>query len=130
MAPTPPSILEALPFVQLGVQRTGIEMIDLAAFGRRLVHAISQPANEAPVRQAFAIIEERIARGGAERRTLVTAMFEAMQNEAFANLEPPDALDDHLLPRSLEAWRALIEGFTGAGVRSIAAWRARARRPA
>ena len=53
--------------------------------------------------------------GRAERRTSSTAMFEAMQTEAFANLEPPDALDDYLLPGSLEAWRALDRGLHGGG---------------
>lgn len=120
-------MFERLGLENLGLVRTNLPYFDLGAYGRRLVRAIAEGRNEPWMRLAFQAIEEGIVEGGATANLVVAGLFEAMQNAAFATLEPPDALDDWLGPRSVEAWRDLIEGWTGPGIRSMDAWRRKGR---
>ena len=92
-----------------------------------LGHAICQALREGEAGDLvpfFDALERAFEGGDAEALNLLGAgLFEAMQGDAYRLFEPADQLDDWLGPRALAAWRDLIEGWTGRGVRSITSWR-------
>jgi hypothetical protein len=107
-----PRILEEALFYN-AIAELGAELMDAAIAGK-----------SDAVERALQAVERCLIEGDAEARNLVVVgMFEAMQNIAHARLEPPDALDRWLGPVSREKWADLIEGWTGAGIRTIAHWR-------
>jgi hypothetical protein len=105
------------------ILRDELFYVSIASLGHELVQAVIR-GDAGPARRAFGVIERCLAAGNADTTNLmVVGLFEAMQNDAHARLEPPDALDDWLGPRSRGAWADLIEGWTGKGIRTIEQWR-------
>jgi hypothetical protein len=103
--------------------------VDAAQLGRELVEAVLAGKDEPWMRKGFGVIERGLGIGTERTQTvIVTGMFEAMQNHVYEHADPPDLLDAWLGPRSQKAWADLIEGWTGQGIRTVAAWRAKAGR--
>ncbi len=101
-----------------------IYYVDGADLGRELVEAVISGVNEPWVRAGFAVIERALTTGTELTKNLVVVgLFEAMQGPAYHHAEPPDLVDGWLGPLSLAAWADLIEGWTGEGIRSVAAWK-------
>lgn len=98
--------------------------------GGRLAHELAEAVlgggSEPWIGATFSLIERAFEVGTPETTNLVVVgLFEAMQNLAYSHAAPGDVVERHLGPRSRRAWGDLIEGWTGTGIRTIAAWRAR-----
>lgn len=97
---------------------------DGASLGCELLTAAVDGIVEPWVGTGFAVIERAITSGDDKTRNLVIAgLFEAMQNDAYRRDVRDEVIDGLLGPASLRAWAALIEGWTGDGVRTLAHWR-------
>jgi len=106
------------------IHRAGLYYVDSAHLGRELIEAVLDRRDAPWVRRAFEILEQALERGSAATRNLVVVgLFEAMQGPAYRRADPPDLAEAWLGPASRAAWADLIEGWTGAGIRSIEAWR-------
>jgi hypothetical protein len=91
-----------------------------------LAEAVLAGSSEPWARAAFSLIERAFEVGTPGTSNLVVVgLFEAMQNVAHAHAAPGDVIEDLLGPLSRRAWGDLIEGWTGSGIRTIAAWRER-----
>jgi hypothetical protein len=102
----------------------GLPTVDIAGLGRELFDDVRRGKRAAELKAAFSCIEMGLAQGDDHTRNLiVVGLFESLQNRAYADLEPPDAMDAWLGPASRDAWADLIEGWTGRGIRSIEHWR-------
>lgn len=78
----------------------------------------------------FSAIEQVLCHGDEGAQNLiVVGLFEAVQGVAYGAGATGDAYEAALLPRSRQAWADLIEGWTGAGIRDLSAWRKLARPP-
>lgn len=98
--------------------------LQIAAMGHDLHRAIRNGCRERWVHDVFRVIETALTTGDPLAQNLVVVgMFEAMQGDAWRDVARPDRLDDWLLPASLVAWRDLIEGWIGPGIRSVEHWR-------
>jgi hypothetical protein len=98
--------------------------LDVATFGRDAFRALLEGRDEPWIAELFGVVERALIEGDENARELiVVGMFEAMQNANHAQ-GPDDLIEARLGPRSGTAWGDLIEGWTGPGVRTVAAWRA------
>lgn len=98
--------------------------VQIASWGHDLTLAVGSGCSDPWVHEVFRVIEAAMVSGDPETKNLVVVgMFEAMQGDAYRTFVPPDRLDEWLLPASLAAWRDLIEGWTGKGIRSIEHWK-------
>lgn len=80
------------------------------------------------VREVFAVIEHVLRFGDADAQNLVVVgLFESVQGKAYHAGACGDRYESTLGPYSRAAWADLIEGWTGQGVRDLAAWRKKAR---
>lgn len=110
------------------IHTSSIYYVDGANLGCELAEAVVACRDEPWMRAAFDVIERALIVGSEGTKTLVVVgLFEAMQSFVYENANPADQLDSWLGPQSREAWANLIEGWTGEGVRTIAAWRLKAR---
>lgn len=108
------------------IHAAGIYHVDGGSLATELVDAVLAGADEPWMRRAFEVIERALEAGTEGTRTLVViGLFEAMQNAVYERADPPDVLDAWLHPASQRAWGDLIESWTGRGIRTVAAWRAR-----
>lgn len=106
-----------------GIVEDGLPYPAIAELGHELISMVLA-GRARPVRRLFQAIERCLVDGDPDARNLLLAgMFEAMQNDAYARMDPPDELNRWLGPVSLQAWADLIEGWTGAGIRTIEHWR-------
>lgn len=77
----------------------------------------------------FAVVERVFAEGDAEAQNLcVVGLFESLQGRNYREGDA-DLVERHLGPLSQAAWADLIEGWTGAGYRTVAQWRAKPPKP-
>jgi hypothetical protein len=98
--------------------------VDVCEFGRDLIDNVVSNKNPDETRRGFACIEVGLKSGDTLTQNLiVVGLFESMQGGVYRRLDPPDGLDEFLGPQSLVAWRDLIEGWTGEGIRSIEHWK-------
>ena len=106
------------------IHEAEIYYVDGARLGRELIEEVLAGRDAPWMRRAFEVIEAALVRGSpATRNLIVVGLFEAMQGPAYRHADPPDLIDAWLGVASQAAWADLIEGWTGAGVRSIEAWR-------
>lgn len=98
--------------------------VDGATLGRELVEAVLAGRDEPWMRAAFEVIERALDIGTQGTQNLVVVgLFEAMQGPVYERARPSEVMDGWLGLLSQTAWADLIEGWTGTGIRTIAAWR-------
>jgi hypothetical protein len=98
----------------------------IGTLGQELARAALEPLREPWIERAFTVIEHALEVGTTGTENLVVVgLFEAMQNVAYAHPAPGHVIEDQLGLLSRVAWEDLIEGWTGAGIRTISAWRER-----
>jgi hypothetical protein len=111
----------------LARERAAEEWIDytgIADMGNNFFRAFACGCRAPWVGAMFEAIEHVLVHGDDEAQNLVVVgLFEAVQGTAYRAGEAGDAFEAALLPRSREAWADLIEGWTGAGIRNLTAWR-------
>ena len=106
------------------IHEDALYYVSIAEFGHELFTALVEGEAGEWASRAFEVIER--AFDSEETATLlVTGMFEPMQNDSYRR-GPDDLVESRLGPRALRAWANLIEGWTGAGIRTVAQWRAKA----
>lgn len=97
----------------------------IAELGRHHFTAFRSGCRAPFVSAVFAAMEHVLTHGdGAAKNLVVVGLFEAVQGSAYHAGRDGDAYEAALLPRSRDAWANLIEGWTGAGIRDLKAWRA------
>lgn len=98
--------------------------VDVSEFAAELIDNLRSGRNAGDTARAFACIEQGLLDGEpATKDLIVTGVFETLQWRAYDRLDPPDAVSGWLGPRSAQAWGDLIEGWTGAGIRTIEHWK-------
>ncbi len=106
------------------IHEAHIYYADGAELGRELVEAVLARRDEPWMRAAFAVLERALDVGTKGTANLVVVgLFEAMQNPVYERAIPSNIMDRWLGPLSQMAWEDLIEGWTGKGIKTIAAWR-------
>ncbi|UQA60196.1 hypothetical protein [Polyangium aurulentum] len=102
----------------------------IAEMGHDLFRAFACGCRAPWMGAMFEAIEHVLVHGDSEAQNLVVVgLFEAVQGAAYRAGAAGDAFEAALLPRSRDAWADLIEGWTGAGIRNLAAWRQHAPTP-
>jgi len=96
--------------------------VDCATLAHELARAAMKGDDASWTTRAFGVLERGVTEGGLVSNLVVVGVFEAMQSDAYRG-EPPDAIERRLGPASLAAWADLIEGWTGAGIRTVDHWR-------
>ena len=100
----------------------------IAELGHRHFAAFQSGCPAPWVQGVFDAIEHVLAHGDDPAQNLVVVgLFEAVQGDAYAAVPAGDAYEARLGPASRRAWADLIEGWTGSGIRDLAAWRKKAR---
>lgn len=100
----------------------------IAELGREHFAAFQSGCQAPWVAEVFAVIEHVLQFGDAEAQNLVVVgLFEAVQGKAYHAGSSGDRYEARLGPYSRAAWADLIEGWTGKGIRDLAAWRGKAR---
>jgi len=111
----------------LARERAAEKWIDypgIAGMGCDFFRAFASGCRAPWIGAMFEAIEHVFVHGDSVAQDLVVVgLFEAVQGAAYRAGEAGDAFEAALLPRSREAWADLIEGWTGAGIRDLAAWR-------
>ena len=114
----------------LARQQTRDEWLDypgIAELGHRHFAAFQQGCRAPWVQGVFDAIEHVLTHGDDPAQNLVVVgLFEAVQGDAYAAVPAGDAYEARLGPASRRAWADLIEGWTGSGIRDLAAWRKKA----
>lgn len=101
-----------------------LDYVGIAALGHRHFASFQKGCQASWVQGVFDAAEHVLAHGDAAAKNLVVVgLFEAVQGDAYRAGPAGDRYEARLGPRSLQAWAALIEGWTGAGIRDLAAWR-------
>ncbi len=108
------------------VLRQRLFYVDIAEWSRLLIDDLREGALErAGLRKVFAVLERAFEQGDPEAcNVLAVGMFESMQSNLYRNLEVAEAFESGFGPKSYAAWCALIEGWTGEGIRTMAQWAA------
>lgn len=101
-----------------------IDYVGIAELGRRHFVAFGSGCRAPFVQAVFAATEHALAHGDEAAQTLVVVgLFEAVQGLAYHAGAIGDRYEAALGPQARRAWADLIEGWTGAGIRDLAAWR-------
>lgn len=96
----------------------------IAALGREHFAAFANGCHAPWIAAVFTAIEQILCDGDHDAQNLiVVGLFEAVQGVAYRAGIVGNAYEAALLPRSRKAWADLIEGWTGAGIRDLNAWR-------
>lgn len=105
------------------IHASGVYYVDVAALGHELMRAVQSGCKHPWVFRCFDVIENGLCDGDdATKNLIVVGLFEAIQGDAYRH-GPHDLIESKLGPRSLDAWAALIEGWTGKGIRTVEHWR-------
>jgi hypothetical protein len=100
----------------------------IADLGRAHFLAFQSGCQAPWVASVFAVIEHVLACGDGDAKNLVVVgLFEAVQGLAYHAGPTGDRYEAMLGPSARAAWADLIEGWTGEGVRDLAAWRSKGR---
>lgn len=115
----------------LARQRASGEWLDyvgIADMGRRHFRAFGSGCSVPWVQGVFAATEHVLAQGDDSAQNLVVVgLFEAVQGLCYHAGAIGDRYEAALGPHARRAWADLIEGWTGAGIRDLRAWRAKGR---
>jgi len=97
----------------------------IAEIGREIVEEVKLGNNKKQLSPIFDTIEEILKNTNDINVTslIVAGMFNAMQNKAYDELNPPDIVSNYLGKESLRHWEEYIEGWTGKDIRTIEAWK-------
>jgi len=119
--------VSADPEARERVHRQHIYYVSIAELGYDVFSTLLECADADWCLRFLATIERGLVEGDGETRNLVAAgLFESLQSQSY-RIGPADLLESRLGPRSLEVWCDLMEGWSGPGIRSVAAWRLRGR---
>lgn len=103
---------------------TWLDYPGIAELGRRHFGAFASGCRAPWVHRVFAATEHVLTHGDEPAQNLVVVgLFEAVQGLAYHAGSTGDRYEAALGPHARQAWATLIEGWTGAGIRDLAAWR-------
>ncbi len=101
-----------------------LDYVGIAELGHRHFAAFASGCSAPFVRGVFEAIEHVLQHGDEGAQNLVVVgLFEAVQGDAYHAGAVGDRYEASLGPCARKAWADLIEGWTGAGIRDLAAWR-------
>lgn len=101
-----------------------LDYVGIAAMGHRHFAAFEHGCQAPWVQGVFDAAEHVLAHGDeAAKNLVVVGLFEAVQGDAYRAGPAGDRYEARLGLSSLQAWADLIEGWTGTGIRDLAAWR-------
>lgn len=101
-----------------------LDYVGIAELGHRHFAAFANGCRAPWVQGVFDAMEHVLTFGDASAQNLVVVgLFEAVQGDAYRAGEIGDRYESALSVRSRRAWQDLIEGWTGTGIRDLAAWR-------
>lgn len=99
----------------------------IAELGHRHFAALQSGCRAPFVQGIFAAIEHVLTHGDDPAQNLVVVgLFEAVQGDAYRAGDSGDRYEATLGKNARQAWADLIEGWTGPGIRDLAAWRKKA----
>jgi hypothetical protein len=107
---------------------TWLDYPGIAELGHRHFAAFASGCRAPFVQGVFDAIEHVLTHGDDGAQNLVVVgLFEAVQGAAYRAEAAGDRYEARLEKNSRQAWAELIEGWTGAGIRDLAAWRQKGR---
>lgn len=105
------------------IHAQGTYYVHIAELGYDLFDTMLQAPTTTWCQEFLGAVEEGLRNSSHDTYNLIVAgLFESLQSQSY-RLGPADLLESRLGPRSLQVWANLMEGWSGPGIRSVAAWR-------
>ncbi len=103
-----------------------LDYVGIAELGHRHFAAFASGCRAPWIQGVFEAMEHVLTCGDASAQNLVVVgLFEAVQGDAYRAGAVGERYESALPPRARRAWADLIEGWTGPGIRDLAAWRSK-----